>query len=136
MGYEWQIQTGPGVWATLGNDPLPLPCGGSAHASPFNAPSTQIGITPCPGAGEYRIRCIATNSCGSITSNEARYVLCYANCDCSTGAPVLNVNDFICFQQKYAAGDGYANCDGSTTAPVLNVNDFICFQSKFAAGCP
>ena len=61
---------------------------------------------------------------------------CYANCDGSTTAPVLNVNDFICFQQKYAAGDAYANCDGSTTAPVLNVNDFICFQQKFAAGCP
>jgi subtilisin-like proprotein convertase family protein len=32
----------------------------------------------------------------------------------------------------------YANCDGSTSAPVLNVNDFICFQSQFAAGagCP
>ena len=61
---------------------------------------------------------------------------CYANCDGSTTAPVLNVNDFICFQQKYAAGDAYANCDNSTTAPVLNVNDFICFQQKFAAGCP
>jgi hypothetical protein len=30
----------------------------------------------------------------------------------------------------------YANCDNSTTPPVLNVNDFICFQSKFVAGCP
>ena len=49
--------------------------------------------------------------------------------------PFLNVNDFICFQQKYAAGDGYANGDHSTTAPVLNVNDFICFQASFAAGC-
>ena len=62
--------------------------------------------------------------------------VCYANCDDSTAAPVLNVNDFICFQQKYAAGDSYANCDNSTAAPVLNINDFICFQQKFAAGCP
>jgi opacity protein-like surface antigen len=60
---------------------------------------------------------------------------CYANCDSSTSVPFLNVNDFICFQQKYAAGDTYANCDNSTTAPVLNVNDFICFQTAFAAGC-
>jgi len=29
----------------------------------------------------------------------------------------------------------YANCDGSTVAPVLNVSDFICFQSRYAAGC-
>ena len=61
---------------------------------------------------------------------------CYANCDGSTAAPVLNVNDFICFQAKFAAGDSYANCDGSTAVPVLNVNDFICFQQQFASGCP
>ena len=63
-------------------------------------------------------------------------VACYANCDGSTSSPVLNVNDFICFQTKFAAGDSYANCDNSTAAPVLNINDFICFQQKFAAGCP
>ncbi len=61
---------------------------------------------------------------------------CYANCDASTLAPVLNVNDFSCFLNKYAAGDSYANCDGSTVAPVLNVNDFSCFTNKYAAGCP
>jgi hypothetical protein len=60
---------------------------------------------------------------------------CYANCDASTTAPFLNVNDFICFQTKFAAGDTYANCDGSTIPPVLNVNDFLCFQSRFASGC-
>jgi hypothetical protein len=61
---------------------------------------------------------------------------CYANCDGSTTPPILNVNDFICFQGKYAAGDPTANCDGSTTPPILNVNDFICFQGRYAAGCP
>jgi hypothetical protein len=60
---------------------------------------------------------------------------CYANCDGSSGTPFLNVNDFICFQSKFAAGDSYANCDGSTGIPMLNVNDFICFQGQFAAGC-
>jgi hypothetical protein len=61
---------------------------------------------------------------------------CYANCDLSTVAPVLNVNDFQCFLNQYALGSVYANCDGSTLPPLLNVNDFICFQTKFAAGCP
>ena len=60
---------------------------------------------------------------------------CYPNCDGSTIAPVLNVNDFICFQSRFAAGDPYANCDQSTEPPILNVNDFVCFQSAFAAGC-
>ena len=63
-------------------------------------------------------------------------IMCYPNCDGSTTTPALNVNDFICFQGRFAAGDPWANCDGSTTPPVLNVNDFICFQGRFAAGCP
>jgi uncharacterized membrane protein len=61
---------------------------------------------------------------------------CPTNCDGSTAAPVLNVNDFLCFQARFAAGDPYANCDQSTTPPELNINDFVCFQSRFAAGCP
>jgi hypothetical protein len=62
--------------------------------------------------------------------------VCYANCDNSTAAPILNIADFVCFQQKFAAGDPYANCDGSTAPPVLNIADFVCFQQHFAAGCP
>jgi trimeric autotransporter adhesin len=61
---------------------------------------------------------------------------CYANCDRSTSAPVLNVQDFTCFLQRYAAGDAYANCDGSATPPVLSVSDFTCFLQRYAAGCP
>jgi hypothetical protein len=29
----------------------------------------------------------------------------------------------------------YANCDASKLAPVLNVNDFTCFINNYAAGC-
>jgi len=61
---------------------------------------------------------------------------CYANCDGSTAAPALNVQDFICFLNRYAAGDPNANCDGSTIAPILNVLDFGCFLNAYAAGCP
>jgi hypothetical protein len=61
---------------------------------------------------------------------------CYANCDASTTPPVLNVQDFTCFFQKFSAGDPAANCDGSTAQPTLNVADFTCFMQKFAQGCP
>jgi hypothetical protein len=80
-------------------------------------------------AGAYTVA--LTGTCFA----EAAGAGCYANCDSSTSVPFLNINDFICFQSKFAAGDSYANCDASTSAPVLNINDFICFQSKFAAGC-
>lgn len=48
----------------------------------------------------------------------------------------LNVNDFQCFVNRFAAGEASANCDGSTAAPVLNVNDFNCFLNRYAAGDP
>jgi hypothetical protein len=61
---------------------------------------------------------------------------CYANCDQSTTAPVLNVLDFNCFLNAFSAGASYANCDNSTQPPVLNVLDFNCFLNRFSAGCP
>jgi hypothetical protein len=71
--------------------------------------------------------------------------VCYANCDGSTTAPILNVDDFTCFINEFAAAQtlpheqqisSYANCDGSTIAPALNVDDFTCFINAFAQGCP
>jgi uncharacterized membrane protein len=80
-----------------------------------------------------------TNPCG----NQEGWVVilgpnsrCYANCDASTTVPVLNVGDFTCYLQHFAAGDSYANCDWSCAPPTLNVADFTCFLQKFAAGCP
>jgi hypothetical protein len=60
---------------------------------------------------------------------------CYANCDRSTFFPILNVSDFACFLNAFAAADPLANCDNSTVAPTLNVSDFSCFLNAFAAGC-
>jgi hypothetical protein len=83
--------------------------------------------------------CVISGTCGSLTTDSAALIVReggYANCDASTSAPVLNVADFTCFLQKYAAQDPYANCDGSTTPPTLNVADFSCFLQKYAAGCP
>ena len=70
--------------------------------------------------------------------------VCYANCDGSTTAPVVNTADFTCFLQQYSAAiqlsepeqqAHYANCDGSTTFPEVNTADFTCFLQKYAAGC-
>jgi trimeric autotransporter adhesin len=84
---------------------------------------------------------------GHAAPNWIRYTCtpCYANCDGSTTAPILNVEDFTCFINRFAEGSTlptsqqithYANCDGSFTFPVLNVEDFTCFINKFAFGCP
>ncbi|HET9185986.1 MAG TPA: SBBP repeat-containing protein, partial [Solirubrobacterales bacterium] len=83
---------------------------------------------------------------GSVNNPDLRFLaarfatgfapVCYANCDSSTAPPVLNVLDFNCFLNRFAAGEPSANCDGSTAPPTLNVLDFNCFLSAFGAGCP
>jgi hypothetical protein len=60
---------------------------------------------------------------------------CYANCDRSTAAPILNVNDFVCFLTSFAEGQTYANCDGSPYPGALTSNVFVCFLNAFVAGC-
>lgn len=81
--------------------------------------------------------------CASLIADQTHWqafiaripAFCYANCDGSAAAPALNINDFVCFQTRYARGDPYANCDRSNTPPLLNINDYLCFMTKFAKGC-
>ncbi len=115
--YRWYADGAPFYWST--GPTLDVP-------SWWNIP------------GVHQVRCIVTFPCGDQASRTATITLqaCYPNCDASTVVPILNVNDFICFLNKFAASDTYANCDDSTTPPVLNVLDFTCFLNKFAAGCP
>ena len=54
---------------------------------------------------------------------------CYADCD---GSGLLDLFDFLCYQNLFAAGAPRADCDGSGT---LDLFDFLCFQNAFAARC-
>ncbi len=54
---------------------------------------------------------------------------CYPDCD---GNGTLNVQDYVCFQTRFATSAPYADCDGNGQ---FNVQDYVCFQTKFALGC-
>jgi hypothetical protein len=101
-----------------------------------NSPVLTIPNISAPDSGPYTVD--VQFPCGTDVSRPATLTVqsCYPNCDGSTAAPVLNVQDFGCFLVRFAQGDPYANCDGSTTPPVLNVQDFTCFLQRFAQGCP
>ena len=110
--------------------PLASPeCTPSVSTSTASTPlATQVWVAP--GGGPWVIE-TQPYAAFSLEGEPA----CYANCDGSTTAPVLNVNDFVCFGNRFAAGDSYANCDASSTPPILNAVDFICFMNKYATGC-
>jgi hypothetical protein len=128
--YQWQHQgSGGGSWVNLAN--------AAGHISGATTTTLTLNGIVAGDAGGYRLR--VSSDCGTVYSNAATLTIgtpCYANCDNSTVAPVLNVLDFNCFLNRFSSGDAYANCDGSTVAPVLNVLDFNCFLNRFAAGCP
>jgi len=55
---------------------------------------------------------------------------CAGDCD---GNGILNVLDFVCFQQEWQAQTPKGDCDGNG---IYNILDFVCFQQAFQAGCP
>jgi len=151
--------TGPGI--TTGPSALSVPDGQSASFSVVatgtsptyqwrrnsvalvndgritNATTATLTITSTvmADAGSYDV--VVTNGCGSATATGvALGVTCYANCDGSTGTPILTATDFSCFLAAFRNGDPYANCDGSTGSPTLTAQDFACFLAAFRAGCP
>jgi hypothetical protein len=115
---------------TYGGQPLVPP-------NPLNKWSFNVSTV----AGAARIQCIDLYSqmvgfrWDDLSLQPVVGANCYANCDASTLTPCLNVNDFLCFNNLYAAGSSSANCDASTLTPILNVNDFLCFNNRYAANC-
>ena len=137
LDYQWQKETAPGVWTDIvengcsTNNPAQYDYKGVVTGQ------LRIGYLSGEWLGNYRCRVL--NECGNVVSAVAAITQaappCYANCDTSTGNPVLTANDFQCFIDQFVAGTSYANCDGSTGSPVLTGNDFQCFVDAFAAGC-
>jgi hypothetical protein len=119
------IEWSDGQWAWLANVEL---------RSVDLTTGTTVLIGPM-GVGDVR----------GLAAVRRRVPECYANCNGSTLAPVLNVDDFSCFISEYSAAmqlpvslriSHYANCNRSTKPPVLTVDDFVCFMTTFVAGCP
>lgn len=142
---------GPGVlsyqWRRNG---VGLVNGVSGNGSAYVGANTMaLGISGVTWDDDAQYDVLVVNACGSVTSRSVRLTvtgpICYANCDGSAAAPVLNALDFQCFLNRFraaAAGTAtaeaaqYANCDGSTAAPALNALDFGCFLNRYRQGCP
>ncbi len=142
LGPSSTSMTGTGIY-TIGGEvalvhrlELSLTIGALTVITDFD--SGFVGVDPAHPFPQFAIGTIAEPVC---RRDQIRIIAapggtaCYANCDGSTAAPVLNSLDFGCFLTRFAAGDAYANCDGSTAPPVLNALDFGCFLTRFAAGC-
>ncbi len=116
-----------GGWSTFLASGEVLSGGAWGAGDPLNTGCRSIAYD---GNGSWLVKAGGWN--GAYMATTEVYDLggaCYPDCD---GNQKLNVNDYICFQTKFALGDPYADCDNNG---VRNVNDYICFQTKFALGC-
>jgi hypothetical protein len=71
---------------------------------------------------------------GSLTFTEGsvtltRVEVCYPDFN---GDGMLNILDFVAFQNAFVGGDAAADCNGDG---ALNILDFVCFQNAFQQGC-
>jgi hypothetical protein len=103
---------------------------GWVQSTQFNAPDCkQWFFSPGNFSGQGFDVAFALH--GTTSAN------CYPDCDSSTGRGVLDIFDFLCFQNRYSSGTPYAcDCDTQTGGGVCDIFDFLCFQNEFAAGCP
>ena len=133
--YQWQVQTAPGVWQTLGNDPAPLPCGGSAsaYATPVGSSVVSIGIRPCPGGTggpqQFQIHCIVSNECGSATSGAATYTICAADFSCGGG---VTIDDLFLYFNAYFLGVPAADFNG---VGGVTIDDLFLYINAYFVGC-
>jgi hypothetical protein len=122
------IYQGDGV--VCGSVSCPQPPAGACCF--YDGSCAQVSSFVCAPAGG-----LVWHGAGSLCSQTVctPSPACYPNCDGSTSPPAVNVADFTCFLQKFAAQSPYTNCDASTTPPIFNVADYTCFLQRFAAGC-
>ncbi len=93
-------------------------------------------INPATGQATLIGR-LNTGNCLGLEFLGPAVLPCYPDCDTTTGVGVLDIFDFLCFGNRFSAGDPYAcDCDTSTGLGVCDIFDFLCFGNAFNAGCP
>lgn len=104
IDYEWQIHdpvSASGTWIALSTSDVSLPGGGTAHVFPNNSPEVSFGLLG--RAGEFLIRCVASNACGgsSTASDSASLTVLESCCDSidfnqdSLFPDTLDIADFL-----------------------------------------
>jgi hypothetical protein len=111
--FNWQIQTAPGNWLTLGIPSVALPGGGWAYATPSNSPTVQVRINPSLGVNSYPIRCVVSN-CLYVASEQA--ILSVRSADFNGDGDIGTDADieafFACLGGNCCAACGSADFDG------------------------
>ena len=112
-------------------NPFDFLVGGERYRADTVRMAPGIGSSAYDGLDRVEVRSLATSLTiggeGFVDGTEPE---CPADCD-ENGR--LDIFDFLCFQNLFAAGDAAADLDGDGQ---LTIFDFLAFQNEFSAGCP
>jgi len=135
------VATSVGVDGSGAGAPRPLVVRGVSHNPAFGGTGPQVlaslasdGVwtTLVPDeADQFTLAQGATSATDTLANGGVIYLVgCYADC---TGEGVLDIFDFLCFQDAFVGMGSYADCTGEGSFDIF---DFLCFQDAFVAGCP
>jgi hypothetical protein len=137
IAYQWQVSSDLNVWFTMTPAGTTIACGGglaTATVTPDNSPNADIGISGC--AGEFAVRCVVSDSCGSLASDPTLLFVV----DCTPPCPAdfnqdggVDGSDIEAFFVAWEASDAAAdvNLDGGVDGS--DVETF--FTAWEAGGC-
>jgi hypothetical protein len=140
--YRWQWrEAGVGdVWVDV-VDGVNDDAGGVGRFTAKGATDPSLGVTRAGGpAGSLGViagvRCVVTNGCGSVTSDEAALGVCVADFNCDGVVNSTDVSDFINqWFQDQVDGTLVTDWDGNGVVNSTDVSEFINSWFEDAVGC-
>lgn len=136
--YRWQRETAPGQFVNLSNGRTTWDsCGGSGLVFGSTTRTLVIvadiagGLTLCQDHA-VRYRCVVTGSCGSVTSDASRLVVCEADFNCDGFLDFFDYDSFVECYETEACGDGSADFNGDGFIDFFDYDDFV---AAFETGC-
>mgnify|MGYP003871686823 CR=1 FL=1 len=91
--------------------------------------SATLAFASLAGSSAGTYDCVVTNSCGSVTSDDATVTVCVADFNCSGAVGVQDIFDFLA---GYFGNDPRADINESGAIGVQDIFDFL---ALYFAGC-
>ncbi len=135
ISYAWQIQTSPDDWQILTAVPMPLPCGGMASATPPDAASTSVTVSPCSGTNTYSIRVLVSTPSCPITSNPTTLTFVQFPSTDLNGDGFRNSQDYFIYTCEFLGSCPPSPATDFNQDGQINTQDFFDFLAAFFAGC-
>lgn len=130
LSHQWQVadQNAPGGWRSLTDGGLTLGAQSVGTITGSDQPQVQAQFDP-DFVQSIALRCIVSNVCGSVTSNQATLRICLADFNLDG---TLDLFDYLDFVASFSSNDPISDFN---LDQVVDFFDYLDFVAEFSAGC-